>query len=359
MRPRNAPQFVCLLGLIASQAAVYACDLSPASGTPHGAVLAEPRAAASQATLPNFATVAEQNVATLVSITTEQHRDPARDATPDNDRASVERGFGTGVIVSADGKILTNDHVLATASDADISVELADGTRHKIRTIYRDERYDLALVQLDPPRSGMRAATFEETSPRPGEWVMAMGHPRALGNTVTVGVISGLGRTHREIGAPADLLPGGVWHFLQTDVSINPGSSGGPLFNARGNVVGLNTAVLRGSRGELEGIAFAIPCPLLLHFMDEISAHGRVRHPSLGMVVDGVRVISVDSTSPAARAALRADDVILAVKGVPVRRYQDLLYELEIAGMDAPIQLTIAREGQPAMTLEILPEERT
>jgi S1-C subfamily serine protease len=150
-----------------------------------------------------------------------------------------------------------------------------------------------------------------------------------------------------------------VWHFLQTDVSINPGSSGGPLFNARGNVVGLNTAVLRGSRGELEGIAFAIPCPLLLHFMDEISAHGRVRHPSLGMVVDGVRVISVDSTSPAARAALRADDVILAVKGVPVRRYQDLLYELEIAGMDAPIQLTIAREGQPAMTLEILPEERT
>ncbi len=345
--------------MIASQVALCACDLTPTSGTPHGAVAAEPRIVPSPAGLPDFATIAERNVSALVSITTKQHRAPARDAPPENDRASVERGFGTGIIVSADGKILTNDHVLATATDADISVELADGTRHQVRTIYRDERYDLALLQLDPPRSGIHATSFEETSPRPGEWVMAMGHPRALGNTVTVGVISGLGRTHQEIGAPADLQPGGVWHFLQTDVSINPGSSGGPLFNARGNVVGLNTAVLRGSRGELEGIAFAIPSPLLLHFMDEISAHGRVRHPRLGMVVQGVRVTAVDPASPASRATLRAGDLILAVKGVPVRRYQDLLYEIEIAGMDAPIQLAIAREGQAPITLEILPEERT
>ncbi len=356
MHPRNAPRLLHLLCALAITAGVHGCDprtehTTPDDRRPHQAATTPAPA------LPDFATIAERNVTALVSITT-NYKPRARQPQLNNDRASVERGFGTGVVVSSDGKILTNDHVLATASDADITVELWDGSRHRVRTIYRDERYDLALLRIDPPLSKMATVTLDAAPPRPGEWVMAMGHPRALGNTVTVGVVSGLGRNHREIGAPTDLQPGGVWHFLQTDVSINPGSSGGPLFNVRGNVVGLNTAVLRGNQGEFEGIAFAIPSALLRHFLEEVATHGRVRHPSLGMVVAGVRVKSIDPGSPAARASLLPGDVIRAVAGVPVRRYHDLLYEIEIAGMDAPIPLSVAREDHPAITVEIVPEER-
>lgn len=357
MRLRNAPRLLSVVCGLVINAGAYGCEQRPMSEESDREALAFARQS-SAPTLPDFATIAERNVAALVSITTKQYKPRSQQPNSSTRRATVERGFGTGIVVSSDGKILTNNHVLATASDAEISVELADGSRQSVHTVYRDERYDLALLQLDRPSSEMHTVEIDATTPRPGEWVMAMGHPRALGNTVTVGVVSGVGRNYREIGAPPDLLPGGVWHFLQTDVSINPGSSGGPLFNARGATVGLNTAVLRGTQGEFEGIAFAIPSALLLHFLREVAEHGKVRHPSLGMVVAGVRVKSVDPNSPAERASLLPGDTILAVAGIPVDRYDNLLYEIEVAGMDAPIQLLVARGDQTPINLEIMPEER-
>ncbi|MGB1700606.1 MAG: S1C family serine protease, partial [Nannocystaceae bacterium] len=355
MRLRHAPRALRLLGGAALCVATLGCGPQSSATTPHEQRRPS-RERAPELTLPDFAEVAERHVAALVSIETRKRPQQAPRSETSVDHTSVKRGFGSGIIVSDDGKILTNNHVLATASDAEIKVELHDGSRHAVRTIYRDERYDLALLQLVMPPAPLHSVQIEATDARPGQWVMAMGHPRDLGDTVTVGVVSGLGRNYREIGAPPDLLPGGVWHFLQTDVSINPGSSGGPLFNSDGAVVGLNTAVLRGTQGEFEGIAFAIPAPLLRHFLREVAAHGRARHPSLGMIVAGVRITSVDPESPAARASLQAGDVILSVAGVPVDRYDNLLYQIEIAGIDAPIQLSVARGDGAPITVAITPE---
>ncbi|MCA9689732.1 MAG: trypsin-like peptidase domain-containing protein, partial [Myxococcales bacterium] len=180
--------------------------------------------------LPNFAAVSEAvapSVVTVVSTLSSERRD-------DNGRARVVRGIGSGMIVSARGQVLTNEHAVVGARAVDI--ELPTRTRVRARVVHADPLLDLALLELEEPASDLQPVTFRARPPRPGEWVMAVGQPYGLGNTVTVGVISGLGRDHQDLGHPEGLSRDGYWSFIQTDASINTGNSGGPLVDIRGEV---------------------------------------------------------------------------------------------------------------------------
>ena len=180
------------------------------------------------------------------------------------------RGIGAGMIVSANGQVLTNEHVVASAEQVD--VELSSRDRVSAQVLVRDPLLDLALLQLDTRVEGLIPVEFRDQSAVPGEWVMAVGQPYGLGNTVTVGVVSGLGRDYVDLGRPKGLRADGIWSFIQTDASINIGNSGGPLVDVRGKVVGITTAVRRDG----QGLAFAIPGDMARRFIEE--AQIGVRH---------------------------------------------------------------------------------
>jgi S1-C subfamily serine protease len=194
---------------------------------------------------------------------------------------------------------------------------------------------------------------------------MAVGQPFGLGNTVTVGVIGGLGRDHHDLGRPEGLQPGGYWNFIQTDASINIGNSGGPLVNASGRVVGITTAV----RNDGQGLAFAIPAPMAERFLDEARTFGRVRKTRLGInandvtnPTDGpgtvVQVTKVEPGGPGARANLEKDDVILRIDGTPVSRVSDVAYLAQLSGVGRKITLTVRRGDDPPTEVDLIPDER-
>ncbi len=278
----------------------------------------------------------------------------------DDGRNRVQRGIGAGVIVSEAGEILTNEHVVASASA--VHVELADLRRVEARVLVREPRLDLALLRLEQPVAGLEPVRFRDHPARPGEWVMAVGQPFGLGNTVTVGIVSGLARDFAELGGPEGLRPDGVWSFIQTDASVNIGNSGGPLVDVDGEVVGITTAV----RVDGQGLAFAIPVEIVDHFLTEIREHGRVRHPRLGIRAKNVgpevfparmravAVTQVDPGGPGDAAGLRADDIVLAVEGEPVGRVSDVTYRVLLHGAREPLRLSVAR-GETRLELELQP----
>lgn len=279
----------------------------------------------------------------------------------DDGRNRVQRGIGAGVIVSSTGEILTNEHVVASASA--VHVELADLRRVPAHVVVRDPRLDLALLRLEQPVDDLRPVTFRDVPARPGEWVMAVGQPFGLGNTMTVGIVSGLGRDFAELGGPDGLRPDGVWSFIQTDASVNIGNSGGPLVDIRGEVVGITTAV----RVDGQGLAFAIPVELVHHFLDEIREQGRVRHPRLGIRAKNVgpevyparmravAVTHVEDGGPGDEAGLLAGDIILAVDGEPVGRVSEVTYRVLLHGADGKLALTVARDGDATTELTLRP----
>ena len=163
-----------------------------------------------------------------------------------------------------------------------MDVELANHDRVGATVVFADPLVDLALLRLDAPVEGLVALPLRTRTARPGEWVMAVGQPYALGNTVTVGVIGGLGRDYTDLGRPPGLRADGLWSFIQTDASINIGNSGGPLVDLDGAVVGITTAVRRDG----QGLAFAIPAAMAQHFLSEVRTHERVRHARLGIRAD-------------------------------------------------------------------------
>lgn len=258
-------------------------------------------------------------------------------------------GQGSGFIVDAAGYIVTNAHVVG--ENAEVKVVLADGREMPARVVGRDTATDVALIKVEAG-SPLPALSFGNSdSTRVGEWVMAMGNPFGLGGTVTAGIVSARGR---QIGqGPYD-------DFIQTDASINPGNSGGPLFNAAGEVVGMNTAIFSPSGGNI-GIGFAVPSKMVQHVVAQLREHGAVQRGWLGVslqpidqdlaaamrVADtrGALVNAVEPDSPAAKAGLRAGDVITAIDGRAVNNPRDLAAGVADVAPGRTATLAVLRDG--------------
>nr|WP_239061801.1 DegQ family serine endoprotease [Ideonella livida] len=235
------------------------------------------------------------------------------------------RGVGSGFILTADGLVMTNAHVVEGADE--LIVTLTDKREFKARVIGQDKRTDVAVVKIDA--AGLPAVRIGDANRlKVGEWVMAIGSPFGLDNTVTAGIVSA---KQRDTG---DFLP-----FIQTDVAINPGNSGGPLINLRGEVVGINSQIYSPSGG-YAGISFAIPIDEAMRVADQLRAHGRVIRSRIGVSIapvtrevaesiglgkpQGALVRGVENGSPADRAGLEAGDIIVKVDGKAVERSGEL-----------------------------------
>ena len=225
-------------------------------------------------------------------------------------------GAGSGFIVDPSGIIVTNNHVVGQASK--IMVSLSDGTQLPARVLGADELTDVAVIKVDPPHPLPAIVWGDAHKLEVGDWILAAGNPFGLGGSVTAGIISAEGR---------DLGAGPFDNFLQLDAPINPGNSGGPAFDMNGEVVGMTTAIVSPSGGSV-GIGFAIPADLVRHAVTALAAHGHIDRGWLGVSVRtidgaagthaGVAIAGVERDGPAARAGLRAGDVVTAVNGEQV-----------------------------------------
>jgi serine protease Do len=238
------------------------------------------------------------------------------------------RSLGSGFIVSKDGFILTNDHVVEGADE--ITVKLTDKREYKAKLIGADKRTDIALIKIEPTGPLPIVKTGDPAKLKVGEWVVAIGSPFGFENTVTAGIVSGKGRIMQD----ANLVP-----FIQTDVAINVGNSGGPLFNMRGEVVGINSRLFSPT-GTYLGIAFAIPIDVALDVQSQLQAKGRVSRGRIGVAIQevskdlatsfgldrprGALVVAVEKGSPAERAGIESSDIITKVNGKLVDAQSDL-----------------------------------
>ncbi len=278
------------------------------------------------------------------------------------------RGLGSGFIIRPDGVILTNAHVVQGADQ--VKVTLKDGRTFDGRVVGLDTATDLAVVKINA--KDLKAVRLGNSDAlKPGEWAIAIGNPLGLDNTVTVGIVSATGRTSSEVQMP-DKRTG----FIQTDAAINPGNSGGPLLNADGEVIGVNTAII----GRAQGLGFAIPINTAIRIANQLIQDGKVRHPYLGIqmvdltpeiaeqlrnnpnstitltVNQGVLVVRVLPNSPAAKAGLRAGDVILKVDGKPVTKAQEVQGIVENSPIGQSLSLEVKRGDRP-LTLSVQPGE--
>jgi len=278
-------------------------------------------------------------------------------------REEPRRSLGSGLIIEPDGYVLTNNHVIENAQM--IMVRLSDEEEFEARVVGRDPRTDLALLKIQGRREFPVARLGDSDSLRVGEWVLAIGNPFGLEQTVTAGIVSAKGRV---IGAgPYD-------DFIQTDAAINPGNSGGPLFNTRGDVVGVNTAIFSQTGGSV-GIGFAIPINLAKELIPQLRAKGRVPRAWLGVAIapvtpelakrlgrpvrDGALVAEVVPNGPAARAGVRPGDLVVAFQGKPIRRADELPRLTAKAPVGSDVELTLWRDGkEQAVTVRLgeLPE---
>ncbi len=262
-------------------------------------------------------------------------------------RSHSETNLGSGVIIGSDGYILTNQHVIDSADE--ILISLADGRGSQAKLIGEDKDTDIAILQI--PITGLVGIKIaNEQSIRVGDVVLAIGNPLNVGQTVTMGIVSATGRNRIGLNT--------FENFIQTDAAINPGNSGGALINARGELIGINTAIFSQTVGA-QGIGFAIPISLALDIMRQIIKFGKVTRGWLGVEgteitaqaamatgdpgVKGALVVGVFINSPADMAGIRAGDIVVAVNGMPVDGIRDLLDQITMHKPDEKIKVTIYR----------------
>ncbi|MBW4448602.1 MAG: trypsin-like peptidase domain-containing protein [Spirirestis rafaelensis WJT71-NPBG6] len=276
---------------------------------------------------------------------------------PSQPRQRIE-GSGSGFIINSAGQILTNAHVVDGADT--VTVTLKDGRTFDGKVLGEDRVTDVAVIKIGANNLPTIALGNSEAL-QPGEAVIAIGNPLGLNNTVTSGILSATGRSGSDIGASDKRVD-----YIQTDAAINPGNSGGPLLNAQGQVIGMNTAILRGA----QGLGFAIPINTAQRIAQQLIAKGRVDHPYLGVAMEtltpemkrvlsnasegrlkirtdkGVFIRGVVRGSPAATAGLRAGDVIISISNKPVAKNEDVLKILENSQIGSPLQIQLERNGQ-------------
>ncbi|HYH37728.1 MAG TPA: Do family serine endopeptidase [Azospirillum sp.] len=266
-------------------------------------------------------------------------------------QARPQVSAGSGVIIdAARGYVITNHHVIANAQE--IAVTLKDRRRLRAKLIGSDEATDVALLQI--PAERLTALPMGDSDRlRVGDFVVAIGNPFGLGQTVTSGIISALGRSGLKIEGYED--------FIQTDASINPGNSGGALVNFNGELIGMNTAII-GPAGGSVGIGFAVPTSIIRSVMEQLTEHGEVRRGRLGVAIQdltpdlaeslnvtgdqGAVIARVEAGSPAERAGIKTGDVVVAVDGKPILSGTDLRNRIGLVRTGTPVQITLLRAGQ-------------
>jgi serine protease Do len=320
---------------------------------------------ASRASLPAFADLAERVSPAVVNIkVTAVARTGVPDESfgenfpfagfrspvPEQPREFRRQGSGSGFIIRKDGLILTNNHVVEKAQE--ITVTLTDKQQYKAKILGRDPKTDLAVIKIDPKAALTTAPLGNSDELRVGDWVMAIGNPFGLSNTVTSGIVSAKGRT---IGAgPYD-------DFIQTDASINPGNSGGPLFNMAGEVVGINTAIFSQGGGNI-GIGFAIPVNLVKNLVPELETKGTVTRGWLGVSVQpmtpelarsfgldkehGALVGDVMAQGPAEKAGIKRGDVIVSYNGKRIDDTATLPALVASTPVGKTVPVEILRDGK-------------
>jgi len=278
-------------------------------------------------------------------------------------RERVEQSLGSGVVVdAAKGYILTNNHVVGGADD--ITVTLQGGRTFKARLVGTDPDTDVAVIQIHAPN--LQALPLADSSKlRVGDFVVAVGEPFGLSETVTSGIVSALGRS--------GLGGSGYQNFIQTDASINPGNSGGALVNLRGQLVGINTMIFSPSGGNV-GIGFAIPSDLASEVMRQLIAHGKVQRGTLGLQSQditpriarllnlaqdkGVVVTGVNAGSPAEQAGLQPGDVLTAIDGKPLRDVNELRNTEGLLPVGSTVKLGVLHDGKTREVSAVLRPEK-
>jgi len=341
------------------------------------AALCGPAAAQEQPSQVNLGTavvrVAKQNIPAVVHIEVTERQEMLNPLLPfENDPFfryffNVPRmprkfkrelkGLGTGMIIDSQGHILTNNHVVGGANE--IQVLLADGNRYKAKLVGTDPKTDLAVIQILPKESIPHVVFGDSPTIEVGEGVIAIGHPRRLDQTVTQRAISA---KHRR----GIMDPSNYQDFLQTDAAINPGNSGGPLLNLRGEVVGVNAAIVSQSGG-FEGIGFAIPSNMAIYIARQLITHGRVERGWLGAslqdltpalaksfgleTLKGALIADVTKGGPAEKAGIKRGDVIMSYQGKNISDGSALRNEVATSPVDKAVSVTLWRNGKEVQTI--------
>ncbi|MCX7894754.1 MAG: Do family serine endopeptidase [Thermoanaerobaculum sp.] len=364
-----------LAGLAAGLVLAGGARLAPVGEAQTGASPSSPPVVSRN--LPDFALLAEQAMPAVLAVTTEDvisSRDFRR-IHPDLDpfefffgpnRIPRQKAFGAGsaFFISADGLALTNNHVIAGADK--IYAVTNDGTRMEARVVGRDPATDLALIKVQGKGTFPFLPLGDSDTLKVGEWVMAVGNPLGIGHTVTVGVVSGKGRTLRLSQATMSFE-----NFIQTDAAINRGNSGGPLMNLKGEVVGINTAMSAGA----ENMGFAVPVNTAKAILPQLKEKGKVVRGYLGVNIanisaddqeafnlpsrEGALVHEVMEGSPAEKAGIQHGDVILGVNGKPIKSQRELIDTVSALPPGTKVQLEIIRDGKRKTLTAVLAERKT
>ena len=325
-------------GMAAPQPATAAATVAvPASMAPASRVTG----------LPDFSGLVADNGAAVVNISVVEKAQKFGSTADDGDDESMSQffhrfqlpspehmppshGIGSGFIITPDGYVLTNAHVVADASD--VTVKLTDRREFRAKVIGVDKRSDVALIKI--PATGLPIVRFGDPARiRPGQWAIAIGSPFGFENSVTAGVISAVGRPLPDDSGSSFVT------FIQTDAAVNPGNSGGPLFNLEGQVIGINSQIYSRSGGYM-GMSFAIPIDIALNVKDQLMRSGKVSRSRIGVAVQdigqqlaqtfglatphGALISAVEPQSPGERAGLKPGDVITSVDGRPIDHSYDL-----------------------------------
>lgn len=267
-----------------------------------------------------------------------------------NDGPRTRNSLGSGFVISEDGYIVTNNHVIADADE--VTANFSDGTKLIAEVVGRDPKTDLAVLKVEPDQPLTAVEIGDSSTARIGDWVMAIGNPFGFGRTVTVGIISAIGR---------DINSGPYDDFIQTDASINKGNSGGPLFNMEGQVVGINTAIISPTGGSI-GLGFAIPTSLARGVIDQLVEFGETRRGWLGVQIQtvtddvaealgldrarGALVGDVMRGGPAEKSGMKPGDLVLSFDGKPVEEMRDLPKIVADTAVGKEVDVVVLRDSE-------------